>query len=145
MSIEPKLKISELTDKMVIPSISRYITQEKINLYAEASHDFNPIHIDEEFARNTPSGGTIAHGMLVLGYVSHMMTVNFGKAWLESGHLGVRFKTPARPGDTVTVSGTVSKVERAEKKISVVCNVLCRNQNDETIISGEATFKSEVL
>ena len=143
MSAEPKLQISELTDKMGIPSISRYITQEKINLYAEASFDFNPIHIDEDFARNTPLGGTIAHGMLMLGYISHMMTVNFGKAWIKGGYLNVRFKTPARPGDTVTLSGTVNKVERTENHISVKCGILCQNQKGETIVSGEATLKTE--
>ena len=141
MSAEPKLHISELTDKMGIPSISRYITQEKINLYAEASFDFNPIHIDEDFARNTPLGGTIAHGMLMLGYISHMMTVNFGKAWIKGGYLNVRFKTPVRPDDTVTMNGKVSRIEKSEHGTLIYCEVLCKNQNDEPVISGEAKVR----
>ncbi|MFC1941911.1 MaoC family dehydratase [Chloroflexota bacterium] len=143
MSAEPKLQIKELTDRIVLPSITRYITQENIKLYAEASLDYNPIHIDEDFARNTPLGGTIAHGMLILGYISHMMTVNFGQAWIDGGSLNLRFKTPARPCDTVTISGIVNKVETIENRITAFCGVLCQNQKGETVVSGEATLKTE--
>lgn len=143
MSTEPRLNISKLSDKMAIPSITRYITQENIDLYAEASLDFNPIHIDKDFARKTPLGGTIAHGMLVLAYVSHMMTIAFGRAWLTGGHLNVRFKTPARPGDTVTVRGNIRKVEKSTNRISVKCDVFCQNQNGESIITGEAVLNAE--
>ena len=143
METEPVLKVSELQEGMLIPAVTRSIIQRNINLYAQASKDFNPIHIDEDFARKTPLGGTIAHGMLVLAYVSHMMTVAFGRAWLSGGGLNVRFKTPARPGDTITVSGRVLKIERGENRISVRCDVLCQNQNGEAIITGEATLKTE--
>ena len=117
------------------------MTQENINLYAEASRDFNPIHIDEAFARKTPLGGTIAHGMLVLAYVSEMMGTAFGQSWLSGGRLSVRFKAPARPGDTLTVSGSVRKIEQAEGSQLISCEVLCRNQNNETVITGEARVR----
>jgi 3-hydroxybutyryl-CoA dehydratase len=143
MSAERDLHKSEIRDKMVIPSVTRYITQANINLYAEASRDFNPIHIDEDFAKATPLGGTIAHGMLVLAYVSHMMTMAFGRAWLTGGQLNVRFKTPARPGDTVTVSGKVNQIERDGTQVIVMCDVLCQNQKGESIVIGEAVLKTE--
>ncbi len=57
-----------------------------------ASGDFNPIHVDESFAAQTPFGGTIAHGMLILAYVSEMMTLAFGQSWLSGGKLSVKFK-----------------------------------------------------
>ena len=57
-----------------VPAVVRSITQEKIQRYAEASGDFNPIHVDEEYARRSPFGGTIAHGMLALAYISSMIT-----------------------------------------------------------------------
>jgi 3-hydroxybutyryl-CoA dehydratase len=143
MSAERDLHKSEIRDKMVIPSVTRYITQANINLYAEASRDFNPIHIDEDFAKTTPLGGTIAHGMLILAYVSHMMTMTFGRAWLTGGQLNVRFKTPARPGDTVTVSGKVHQIERDGTQVIVSCDVLCQNQKGESIVIGEAVLKME--
>jgi 3-hydroxybutyryl-CoA dehydratase len=78
------LNLSDLKTGLNLPGMQKAITQEDINLYAQASRDFNPIHINEEFARNSPAGGTIAHGMLVLAYVSQMMTVAFGKSWLTA-------------------------------------------------------------
>ena len=57
----------------------------------------------------TPFGGTIAHGMLVLALIGEMMHETHGEAWLTSGRLKVRFKAPTRPGDTVTASATAMK------------------------------------
>ena len=124
-----------------LPQLVKPISQEKVNLYAEASGDFNPIHIDEDFARKTPSGGTIAHGMLILAYVSQMMTSAFGQRWLYGGKLNVRFKTPARPGETVTVSGRVRVTDQKENETSITYDVLCQNQKGETIITGEASVR----
>ncbi len=62
----------EICQGETLPPVVKHITQEKINLYAEASGDFNPIHVDKSFAAQTPLGGTIAHGMLILAYVSEI-------------------------------------------------------------------------
>lgn len=130
-------QLSKLCEGMNLPEIRKRVTQENINLYAEASQDFNPIHIDEEFARKTPLGGTIAHGMLILAYVSQMMTFAFGQSWVVGGKLNVRFKAPARPGDTITVTGKISKIDRNDGQTMVSCAVLCRNQTGESVITGE--------
>ena len=131
-------QLSELSEGMNLPEVQRIVTQQNINLYAEASQDFNPIHIDEDFAKKTPLGGTIAHGMLILAYVSQMMTAAFGRSWLAGGKLNVRFKTPARPGDTLTVSGKVRKLDKKNGQTLVNCDVRCSNQKGESIIVGEA-------
>ena len=110
------------------------LTQEKINLYAEASGDFNPIHIDEVFAAKTEFGGTIAHGMLLLAYISEMMSQAFKGDWLWGGKLTVRFKKPARPGDVITISGKVKSIEGKR----ILCQVLCHNQDREELVVGEA-------
>ena len=136
--MKPILKSSDIVEGRELPELKRTVTQHNINLYAEASRDFNPIHIDEDFARKTPLGGTIAHGMLILAYVSQMMTAAFGMNWLNNGKLSVRFKTPARPGDTVTVSGKIRRVEQKEGLLMVDCDVLCANQSGETVIVGES-------
>ena len=136
-------QLSELSEGMNLHESKRIITQANINLYAEASQDFNPIHIDEDFAKKTPLGGTIAHGMLILAYVSQMMSAAFGRSWLAGGKLNVRFKTPARPGDTITVTGRISKIERSEGQTLIHCDVLCRNQNDEAVITGETSLRVE--
>ena len=131
-------QLSELSEGMNLPEVKRTVTQQNINLYAEASQDFNPIHIDEDFAKKTPLGGTIAHGMLILAYVSQMMSAAFGQSWLAGGKLNVRFKTPARPGDTITVSGTIRKLGKSGGQTLVNCDVLCSNQDGESVITGEA-------
>jgi len=136
-------QLSELSEGMNLHESKRIITQANINLYAEASQDFNPIHIDEDFAKKTPLGGTIAHGMLILAYVSQMMSAAFGRSWLAGSKLNVRFKTPARPGDTITVTGRISRIERSEGQTLIHCDVLCRNQNDEAVITGETSLRVE--
>lgn len=135
------LKLSEVTSGMALPPIKRKVTQEHINLYANASGDFNPIHINTEFARQTPLGGTIAHGMLILAYVSDYMTGILGKDWLTGGSLSSRFKAPARPGDVITVSGKVTKIQPESETTLVICEVLCQNQQGETVITCETKVR----
>ena len=117
-----------------VAPVVKQLTQEQINRYADASGDHNPIHVDEAFARATPLGGTIAHGMLVLAFISEMMAASFGEAWLSSGRLRVRFRAMARPGDTVTASARA----QGEPGEMLTYAVECRNQQDEVLISGSA-------
>lgn len=124
----------QLEEGAALPTIVKTLTQEKINRYAAVSGDHNPLHTDEQYAATTPFGGAIAHGMLVLAYISEMLTAAFGERWLTSGRLKIRFRAPARPGDTLTASGHVLRA--SERK--TVCEVECRKQDGELLISGEA-------
>jgi 3-hydroxybutyryl-CoA dehydratase len=135
------LSHKELSAGTNLPELKRMVTQEHINLYAAASGDFNPIHVDHEFARQTPLGGTIAHGMLILAYISEFMENSFGQAWLTGGSLSARFKTPARPGDTIAVSGQVTEVQREGGFLSVNCDVICQNQQSDPVIICETKVK----
>ena len=136
-----ELKPTSIHQGDSIPSVVKHITQKDINLYAEASGDFNPIHVDEAFAAQTPLGGTIAHGMLILAYISEMMTVAFGNSWLSTGKLSVRFKAPARPKDTITVSGKINSIERKENALYVNCSLEACNQSGEAVVTGGAIVK----
>ena len=122
-----------------LPELRKAVTQEQINRYAETSGDFNPIHLDAQFAAASAFGRIVAHGMLVLAFLSEMMTTAFGSAWLQSGQLKVRFRAPAYPGDEVTTFGQVTKVVDQEKGRQAVCAVGCRNQQGEELITGEAS------
>jgi 3-hydroxybutyryl-CoA dehydratase len=117
-----------------LPTITKHLTQDQIVRYAEASGDHNPLHIDGAFAATTQFGGTIAHGMLVLAFVSEMLTAAFGRAWLDSGLLKIRFRAPARPGDTLTATGRVTKVEGSH----LTCAVECRSGSGDVLIDGSA-------
>lgn len=134
------VNLNDLREGSDLPRLIKDIKQERVNQYAEASGDFNPIHLNEEFARNTPARGRIAHGMLILAYASEMMTAAFDRNWLRGGKLNVRFKIPARPGDTITISGKVVKLEKNEENTLIYCDILCANQNGETVITGDATI-----
>jgi len=125
----------------VLPESVRHVVQEKINDYARASGDFNPIHIDPAFAAGTAMGGTIAHGMLILAYVSDYMTGLFGLDWVNGGQLSCRFKDPARPGDVLNINGKVTAVENVEGRTIVSANVVCENQQGRTILLCDTKVK----
>ncbi len=131
----------ELKEGASLPIIKKNIVQDNIDRYAKASGDFNPIHIDADYARKTPLGGTVAHGMLILAYISQMMTDAFGRDWLSGGRLNVRFRAPARPGDVITISGTIRRIEKGDGFQMIDCDVLCSNQNNEPVITGDARVK----
>ncbi len=122
----------------VVPPLSRRVTQEAIGRYADAVSDYNPIHVDEEYARATPFGGTIAHGMLVLAYVSEMMAAAFGHDWLSSGRLKVRFRAPARPGDTLAVRAEPRRAREVNGDRVFEYGIECSNQEGATLVSGTA-------
>ena len=121
-----------------LPSLQREVTLEGIRRYAHASGDFNPVHLDGEFAAKTSFGGIVAHGMLLLAYLSEMMARAFGRRWAEGGRLKVRFLAPARPGDRVTAFGEVARRVERDGAPFLECRVGCRNQRGEDLVSGEA-------
>jgi len=129
------MRALEVAPGTALGPLRKTITQEKIARYAAASGDHNPLHLDQDFAAATQFGGTIAHGMLLLAYLSEMLTAAFGGRWLEGGRLKVRFRGPARPGDTIMVTGLVKAVAAPA---TVTVSIECRNQAGEILISGEA-------
>ena len=124
-----------------LPAVEREIDQTRIALYAEASGDFNPIHVDREYAESTQFGSTIAHGMMVAAIVSETMATAFGRGWAEDGRMKLRFRAPVYPGDTVTAFGEVKRVRDDDGVSETVCSVGVRRQTGEIAISGEATVR----
>ena len=124
-----------------LPTVVKEIDQTRIELYAEASGDFNPIHLDREYAETTEFGSTIAHGMMVAAVVSEAMATAFGRLWAEDGRMKLRFRAPVYPGDTVTTFGEVKRVRDDDSVSEIVCSVGVRRQTGEAAISGEATVR----
>ena len=119
-----------------LPTVEKLIDQEIINLYAQASGDYNPIHLDEEFAATTQFGGTIAHGMMIAATISEMMSAAFGTDWARSGKMKMRFRSPVKPGQRVTASGSVRSV--SESGLRIACAVSAIKDDGETAIAGTA-------
>ena len=121
-----------------LPKIEKLVTQIQIEKYAQASGDFNPVHLNQDFAATTSFGKTIAHGMLILAFLSEMITQAFKEDWLNSGRLKIRFKAPVYPGDRVTTYGTIKEIQQVGDVSYAACAVGCRNQKGEDVIVGEA-------
>ena len=116
----------------VLTTCSRQITAAMIRDYCELTDDFNPIHIDPDFAAGTPTGGVIAHGTLSLNLIWHALEMTFGAADLEGAALDVRFTRPVRVDDVITAGGQAMED-------GVTFEVWAKNQRGETVIKG--TFR----
>jgi len=126
----------------VLSNLSKFITQDRLQAYAQASGDINPLHLDPGFAATTQFGGIIAHGMLTLAFIAQMMVAAFGRSWLESGTMRIRFKGAAYLGDEVETCGQVTKEEPISSGRLVSCSVgLLNRRTGQELISGNATVK----
>jgi acyl dehydratase len=123
-----------------IPDLSKHVTQEQINAYADVSGDHNPIHLDPATARSVGLEGTIAHGMLSMAFLGQLLT-----DWLASRpdrggwvkRLRVRFQAMVRPGDTLTCSGALGGAEQGQQGQQRV-ELWINNQRGERVTSGDA-------
>ena len=89
-------------------TVSLSVTAETIRAYAELTDDFNPIHVDAEFAAKTPMGRPIAHGTMSLCLVMQCLQRNFGVQALQAFGLDVRFVKPVYIGEVLTAGGQPS-------------------------------------
>lgn len=111
---------------------------ERIQLvkYAGASGDFNPIHVDETFARAAGQPGVFAHGMLSMAFVGQLLT-----DWVDGRRiekLGVRFVAITWPGDVITCKGKVTKKYEEGGKKLVELEVSAENQKGQATVKGTA-------
>ena len=131
----------EMIEGMELPRVEHLITLERVNAYAEAAGDFNPIHLNAGFAKESHFGRRIAHGMMIAATVSECMSIAFGMDWVLSGSMKIRFRAPVFPGDRIETRGTVKKVEFLDgDKHRVTCainTVRCIMPDEETVITAE--------
>lgn len=116
--------------------VVRTVTQETIDAYEEILRIGNPLHIDEEYVKTTPFGGIIAHGMMVLAYVSEVMAQAFGDGWYCGGELDTTFVLPVRPGDTITTSVRATDQKAVGGDTYVLCEIYSENQKGQKVLSG---------
>jgi 3-hydroxybutyryl-CoA dehydratase len=114
---------------------SKQLTERDVLLFADASGDRNPVHLDDHYARATRFGGRIVHGMLTAGVISAALGTRLpgpGSIYLSQD---LKFLRPVKLADTVIVTVTVSEVVPKTRRVvlSTVCKV-----NDEIVISGHA-------
>lgn len=136
MPIERKYSDIKVGDKA---TLSKTITEADVMLYAGLTGDFNPVHIDEEFAKNSLFEKRIAHGLIGVGLVSAVIGTDL--PGINSIYLGhdIKFVAPVYIGDTLTAE--VEIVNKREDKKIVKLSTTVRNQRGEAVIEGEAVIK----
>ena len=117
------------------------ITRTDIVRYTGAGGDFNPVHHDEEFAKNLGLPSVFAMGLLGAGFLSRLAT-----DWLGLRNLrffSVRFATQMWPGDVLQMSGTVTRVydDAGERRVDVEFAVT--NADGANVIKAKATARVE--
>lgn len=117
-------------------STQRLVTDELIRRFAEVSGDYNPLHLDDEFAATTRFGRRIAHGMLSGAFVSAVLGYELSVRKIVYLSQTLKFVAPVFIGDTVTTTGTVTNIR--EDKPVVTLETICTNQNGETLVTGDA-------
>jgi 3-hydroxybutyryl-CoA dehydratase len=117
-------------------SKSKQITDEIVRRFAELSGDYNPIHLDDEFAANTRFGRRIAHGMISGALISAVLGNEFKERKIVYLSQTMKFVAPVFIDDTVTATGTITNLR--EDKPIVTLETVCTNQNGEVVVKGEA-------
>ncbi|HWR45705.1 MAG TPA: MaoC family dehydratase [Sporomusa sp.] len=119
-------------------SMSKTVTEYDVYTFAGVTGDFNPVHVDAEFAKNTMFKERIAHGMLSAGFISAVIGTSLPGA--NSIYMGqeLSFKAPVKIGDTVTA--TVEVIEKIEAKHRVILRTTVTNQDGVVVVDGKATM-----
>ena len=117
---------------------TKKITDDVIRSFAKLSGDFNPIHIDEDFASKTRFGKRIAHGMISGALLSAVLGTEFGEKQVVYMSQTMKFIAPVFIDDTITATATVKHIR--EDKPVVTVETVVTNQDDEVVVSGEAVL-----
>jgi 3-hydroxybutyryl-CoA dehydratase len=115
--------------------MSRTVTADVIEAFADVSGDNNPVHLDAAYAAATPFGERIAHGMLSGAYISAVIGTQLpgpGTIYLSQA---MRFRRPVKIGDVVTARATITALdaEKGRVTIATVCEVA-----GKAVVEGEA-------
>jgi 3-hydroxybutyryl-CoA dehydratase len=114
------------------------VTEARIAQFAEASDDFNPVHMDEAFASKTAYRGRIAHGLLSASFGSAVVGTILPGAGAIYLTQTLAFHKPVRIGDVVIARITVSAVDEVSARVTLRCDGY---DTDEPIMDGEATVR----
>ena len=115
--------------------VSLEVDQNKINLYADITDDWNPLHTAPEFAAGTEMKGVIAHGTMSVNLIWQALTASFGLEAAGGATLDIRFLRPVRVGDMVTAGGGIDDDDPSLWRVWV------RNQRGEEVVGGTARFR----
>lgn len=119
-------------------SFQQEITEKMIDSFAELSGDYNPVHMDKEYCLEHGIGSRLAHGMLVLSFVSTLIGMYLpgeGTVWMSQSF---DFISPARIGDVLTITGRVlEKSSNNSLGLGVITmKISVTNQKNAIVVRG---------
>lgn len=127
------VQVGEAIPKLVKPGVSHI----QLVRYAGASGDFNPLHTDPKFGEMVGTGGIIAHGMLIMGFVGQMLSDYVGPLALRK--FDVRFKGMTRLDDVITCTGHITEKHEVDGEGGegrIAGKVQAADQNGDVKVSG---------
>ena len=110
------------------------VTHVQLVRYAGASGDFNPLHTDPKIGEMVGTGGIIAHGMLIMGFVGQLLSDYVGPTALRK--FGVRFKGMTHLDDVITCTGTITNKYEADGEARIAGKVQAVDQNGDVKVAG---------
>ena len=118
-------------------SITKMISEADVVNFAGIIGDFNPLHVNPEYAKNSMFGERICHGMLTASFISTLVGCGIpGRNGLYLSQ-NVKFVKPVKIGDTITATAEV--IEKIDAKQRIVLSNVIKNQCGEVVIDGQAT------
>jgi acyl dehydratase len=110
------------------------ITHLQLVKYAGASGDFNPLHTDPKVGEAIGTGGIIAHGMLIMGFIGQMLSDYVGPQALKK--FGMRFKGMTHLGDEITCTGTITEKYEDNGEGRIAGEVWAADQKGDIKVTG---------
>lgn len=120
-------------------SFSRTVTETDFTLFAGLSGDYNPIHVDKEYAKQTFFGERISHGLLTASFLSRLLGMHMpgpGSIYVSQT---LNFIKPVYIGDTITAQAEVIKIDKAKRLLTL--KTTCVNQAGSIVLDGEGVMK----
>lgn len=141
--------LAELTDlvgKELGPSAAQRITQEQVDTFADATGDHQYLHVDPERAKDGPYGTTIAHGFLTLSITlplfAEILDVTDVSTKINYGLDKVRFPSPVKVGESVTMTSTVAEVTEIRGGVQVaVDNVVTSEGSSKPAVAARSVLR----
>lgn len=117
------------------------VTEAHLVLAAGLFGDFNPLHVDEEFAKQSMFGGRILHGPFTSALVSSPVGMYFAGTAIAYMEHACRFKAPVKPGDTLSTSWTITEKLDKPRHKGGICVMKCTAANQAGAVAVEADGK----
>lgn len=115
-------------------TFTKTVSESDVYLYAGITGDFSPNHVDEQYMRAGRYGRRIAHGTLLVGFMSAASARLYLGRTVSLGYDRIRFPAPVFFGDTITTEYSIREIDAAKRR--VYADVTCRNERGETVAAG---------